>query len=143
MSETDIGVMAPGPEITELNRPYWDGLKAGRHQYQCCNACGHAWLPARSECPGCLGDDWAWKQASGHARLISWVVYRIAYHASFAQRLPYTVAVVELKEGPRMFTNIVGTAASNLKADMPLRMVIEAEGDASVARFTPNGVPGN
>jgi len=137
MSESDQDVQAPGPEITDLNRPYWDALKQGRHQFQCCNVCGHAWLPPRSECPGCLGDDWSWKPAGGRARLVSWVVYHIAYHASFAGRLPYTVAVVELEEGPRMFSNIVGADAAQLRLDMPLRMVIEDEGATAVARYTP------
>jgi len=137
MSEIDHDVQAPGPEITDLNRPYWDSLRKGRHTYQCCNACGHRWLPARSECPGCLADDWSWQQADGRATLVSWVVYRIAYHASFAKRLPYIVAVVALEEGPRMFSNIVGADASQLRIDMPLRMVIEDEGGTAVARFTP------
>lgn len=137
MSDIDTDVLAPGPEITDLNRPYWEGLQEGRHQFQCCKACGHRWLPARSECPNCLADDWSWQTASGSARLVSWVVYRIAYHASFAQRLPYTVAVVELAEGPRMFSNIVGADAASLRIDMPLRMVIEDEGGTAVARFTP------
>lgn len=137
MSDTDTDVQAPGPEITELNRPYWDALKSGRLTYQCCNGCAHAWLPARAECPGCLGTDWAWKQATGRARLISWVVYHIAYHASFAKRLPYTVAVVELQEGPRLFSNIVGADPSTLTIDMPLQMRIEDEGELAVARFTP------
>lgn len=138
MSDTESDVLAPGPEITDLNRPYWDGLKQGVHLYQCCNACAHRWLPARSECPNCLGDDWSWKAAGGRARLVSWVVYRIAYHASFAKRLPYTVAVVELEEGPRMFSNIVGADASRLKIDMPLHRVIEDEGGTAVARFAPD-----
>lgn len=137
MSDKQITVQAPGPEVTDLNRPYWDGLKDGRHQYQCCKACGHRWLPARNECPNCLGDDWSWQTAGGRARLVSWVVYRIAYHPSFAQRLPYTVAVVELEEGPRMFSNIVGAEHASLRVDMPLRMVIEDEGGTAVARFTP------
>lgn len=137
MSDTDTDVQAPGPEITDLNRPYWEGLKEGRHQFQCCSGCGHRWLPARSECPNCLGDGWSWQTASGHAQLVSWVVYRIAYHASFASRLPYTVAVVQLEEGPRMFSNIIGADAASLRIDMPLRMVIEDEGGTAVARFTP------
>lgn len=137
MSDTDTEVQAPGPELTELNQPYWDALKAGRHSFQRCQHCGHAWLPARAQCPDCLGQDWSWQTASGRARLISWVVYRMAYHPSFAKRLPYTVAVVELEEGPRMMSNIVGVDASTLEIDMPLRMVIEDEGDMAVARFTP------
>lgn len=137
MTEAVNDLQAPGPEITDLNRPYWNALKEGRHLYQCCKGCGHTWLPARSDCPGCLADDWSWKEASGRARLVSWVVYRIAYHASFAKRLPYTVAVVELEEGPRIFSNIVGTDASTLRVDMPLQMVIEDESGFSVARFQP------
>ena len=133
----DNDTLAPAPDITDLNRPYWEALKAGHHTFQRCKSCGHAWLPARGECPECLGEAWCWEQAGGQATLISWVVYRFAYHASFAQRLPYTVAVVQLEEGPRMMSNIVAASPDALRIDMPLRMVLENEGPFAVARFTP------
>ena len=133
----DNDTLAPAPDITDLNRPYWAALKAGTHTFQRCKNCGHAWLPARSECPECLGDQWSWEQAGGRARLISWVVYRFAHHASFAQRLPYNVAVVQLEEGPRLISNIVGSEPAALRIDMPLKMIVENEGPFAVARFTP------
>ena len=133
----DNDTLAPAPDITDLNRPYWEALKAGNHTFQRCKNCGHAWLPARSECPECLGEGWSWEQAGGRAKLISWVVYRFTYHASFAQRLPYNVAVVQLEEGPRMISNIVGSGPEALRIDMPLRMVLENEGPFVVARFRP------
>jgi uncharacterized OB-fold protein len=96
----------PDPEITPINAPYWRALDEGRLVFQCCRGCGHRWLPPRAECPGCLGDAWDWRDASGRGRLVSWVVYRVAYHDSLRDRLPYNVAVVELDEGPRLITSI-------------------------------------
>ncbi len=131
-------IPAPGPERDALNSPYWDSLANGVLSFQRCNACGHAWLPARSECPHCLADDWRWMPAAGGAKLISWVVYHMAYHPAFANRLPYTVAVVELDEGPRLISNLVNPSDTvALKIDQRLRLVIENESGTAVPRFSP------
>ena len=135
MSDTLLQV--PPPEMTELTRPFWDALGRGALTFQRCKACGHAWLPARSECPSCLGDAWQREPASGDATLVSWVVYRHAYHPAWEQRLPYTVAAVQLDEGPRLISNIVGADAAQLRIDQRLRLVIEHEGGIAVPRFTP------
>ena len=138
MEITAIPVPVPAPERDALNTPYWDSLAQGALSFQRCDSCGHAWLPARSECPQCLAPEAHWEKAAGGARLVSWVVYHIAYHPAFANRLPYAVAVVELDEGPRLISNIVGVADPEaLMIDQRLRLVIEDEGGASVARFTP------
>jgi len=130
---------APGmplPEITELNKPFWDGLRQGELRHQTCQACGNAWLPAREACPRCLSDDTGWAASSGSARLISWVVYRNAFHPAFAARVPYTVAVVELEEGARLITNVLGDAEA-LRIEMPLTLTIEQEEGLSLPRFVP------
>ena len=124
---------SPKPEITELNRPYWDALRAGQLTFQRCG-CGHAWLPARRHCPACLRPDPVWERASGRARLLSWVVYHTAYHPAFERRLPYNVALVELQEGPRLLTNVVGPDEA-LVADAPVELQVEWEGDVALARF--------
>jgi uncharacterized OB-fold protein len=136
MEQTAVAV--PAPVRTPLTTPYWDSLARGVLSFQRCKACNHAWLPARSECPGCLAADWKWEAAAGGAKLISWVVYHVAFHKAFESRLPYNVAVVELDEGPRMISNVVGVAdAETLKIDQRLKLVIEDEGGTSVARFRP------
>lgn len=131
-------IAAPGPERDALNTPYWDSLAKGVLSFQRCNACHYAWLPARSECPNCLTGDWRWVPAAGGAKLISWVVYHMAYHPAFANRLPYTVAVVELDEGPRLISNLVKPVSPEaLMIDQRLRLVIEDEGGTAVPRFIP------
>jgi uncharacterized OB-fold protein len=135
---TDAAPALPLPVPDALSAPYWAALDAGRHTFQRCRVCNNAWLPPRHECPRCLAADWAWEDASGAARLISWVVYHTAFHPAFKARLPYTVAVVELAEGPRLISNIVGTDdPEQLAIDQPLRLTIEREGGVAVPRFRP------
>ena len=133
-----ISVPVPAPERDALNTPYWDSLAQGALSFQRCSACGHAWLPPRSECPQCLAANWRWETAAGGAKLVSWVVYHMAYHAAFVNRLPYTVAVVELDESPRLISNVVGVGdAETLKIDQRLKLVIEDESGTAVPRFAP------
>ena len=136
METTDTTM--PAPERDAFNSPYWDSLAQGALSFQRCSACGHAWLPARSECPACLADQWRWEKAVGGAKLISWVVYHVAFHPAFAKRLPYNVAVVELDEGPRLISNVVGVAdAETLRIDQRLKLVVEDESGTAVPRFAP------
>lgn len=129
----------PKPEPTELSRPYWDALRDGHLMFQRCD-CGHAWLPARKHCPGCLKPGPRWERASGKGILLSWVVYHTAYHPAFADRLPYNVALVQLDEGPRLLTNIVGGDEA-LIADAPVELKVEWEGDTALARFRQVSAP--
>ncbi len=126
----------PAPQFNEITAPFWRALEDGRLTFQRCAACGHAWLPPRTECPRCLAAQPRWETASGHARLVSWVVYHHGYHDWFAQRLPYNVAVVELAEGPRLISN-VKAAQDRLRIDMKLKLAIEREAGVALARFAP------
>jgi uncharacterized OB-fold protein len=128
----------PKPEPTEISRPYWDALRDGHLVFQRC-ACGHAWLPARRNCPACLAPEPRWERASGRGRLVSWVVYHTAYHPAFENRLPYNVSLVELEEGPRLLTNVVDSNDS-LVADAAVELKVEWEGDVALARFQMAGV---
>jgi uncharacterized OB-fold protein len=57
----------------------------------------------------------------------------------FAEQVPYAIAVVELEEGPRMMTNIVGieNTPENLVLDMELEVEFETRGDQAVPVFHP------
>jgi uncharacterized OB-fold protein len=126
----------PTPEVTELNRPYWDGLNDGALRFQRCRACRHAWLPPRQECPRCLAADADWEAASGRGHVVSWVVYHTAYHDAFRDHLPYNVAVVELEEGPRLITNILAPE-TDLSIGLGVRLKIEEKFGLSLPQFAP------
>jgi uncharacterized OB-fold protein len=134
----DTPIAVPLPIRDALSAPYWDALGEGRHIFQRCIACGNAWLPPRHECPRCLHAAWGWETASGSARLVSWVVYHTAFHPAFKERLPYTVAIVELDEGPRLISNIVAIDdPESLVIDQPLELVFEREGDVAIPCYRP------
>lgn len=52
--------------------------------------------------------------------------------------MPYVAAVVDLAEGPRMMTRIVGCEENALAVGMELRVTFrQEEGHEAVAVFTP------
>jgi uncharacterized protein len=120
----------------DVGEPHRLALEQGRLIFQRCSRCRHAWLPPRPECPHCLHDESDWEQAQGHGIVVSWVVYRRAYHPSVSDRVPYNVALVQLDEGPRLLSNIVGLAAPEDVTDgMAVSAVFEREGGVPLVRF--------
>ena len=63
------------------------------------------------------------------------------FRLRFAQDAPFVVAIVELEEGPRMSTNIVGIdepAPEKLQIGMPLEVTFEDISDAiALPKFRP------
>ncbi|MGX9935709.1 Zn-ribbon domain-containing OB-fold protein [Advenella kashmirensis] len=121
-------------DINECNRPYWEALAQGSLTFQSCVRCDHNWLPPSRSCPNCLSTDWLWRKSAGRGKIVSWVVYHIAYHPAFKDRLPYNVAIIELREGPRLISNVLGDCAQ-ISAHAEVDLVIELEGEVHVPRF--------
>jgi uncharacterized OB-fold protein len=110
----------PFPPLNDLNRPYFEAGGEGVIKLQNCCNCDNTWFPPSEHCPRCLSQDIAWKAVSGRAKLWSWVVMHQLYFKSFKDELPYTVAFVELEEGPFIMSTVVDIDRSELKVDMPL-----------------------
>ena len=124
----------PSPE----SLPYWEGLHAGKLLMPCCGDCGHWWFPPSLLCPRCNAAGWTWRQAAGRGRIFSYVVYHRVYHQAFAGDVPYAVAVIELDEGPRMVSNVVGMPPDQLKCDMKVEIVYERVSDTiTLPKFRP------
>lgn len=128
----------PVPTPDEASQPYFDGAAAGRLMLMRCLSCGAHRYPSRECCDACWSTETEWVEASGRATLHSWVIFHQVYHPGFASRVPYNVALVELAEGPRITTNIVGVENDALRAGMPLQVTFEtvAEGVA-LPKFQP------
>jgi uncharacterized protein len=128
----------PLPTISELNRPYWDGLKRHELRLQKCAGCSTIWSPPAPLCPQCWSRDLVWTQLSGRGRVNSWVVFHQSYFRGFDADLPYNVTEVELDEGPRLLTNLVGIANDQIRAGMPVEIVYDDMTDAiTLAKFRP------
>ena len=124
MAEPRRALPKPTPETAH----FWDGARAGELRLQRCGPCQHAYFPPRPFCPACGSRDVAVFAASGRATLYSYV---INHRPAPGFEGPYAIAVVELAEGPRMMTNIVGCEQTPeaLVLDMPLEVEFEAQND--------------
>jgi uncharacterized OB-fold protein len=128
----------PIPVPSFESNPYWEGLR--RHQLLMprCNACNRYWFPPSTHCPHCTSADFAWTPVSGRGKVFTYVVYHRVFHPGFADEVPYTVALVELEEGPRMISNIVGIPPDELACEMPVHVVYEDVADnVTLPKFTP------
>jgi uncharacterized protein len=129
----------PLPQPTPETQHYWDGTKAGEIRLQKCDGCKHTYFPPRPFCPKCASRSVTVFKASGKGKLFSYVI-----PAKPAPGLdaPYSIAVVELAEGPRLMTNIVGCPQTPeaLQLDMPVEVTFEKQTDAiTLALFKPAG----
>lgn len=126
------------PVTTPETQPFWDGCAAHELWIQCCNDCSRHYFYPRRCCPNCGSMEVRWCRVSGRARLHSYVISHLAA-PGYEDEVPYTIAVVELEEGPRMTTNIVGIDPDpeKLRLDMSLEVTFESRGDVSLPMFRP------
>jgi uncharacterized OB-fold protein len=124
----------PSPE----SEPFWDACRRHELALQRCEPCGTSWFPPSALCPRCLGEAWHWEATSGQGSVYSFVVFRRVYHPGFADDIPYVVAVVELEEGPRLPTRLVGIAPEDVRCDMPVEVVFDDVTEAvTLPKFRP------
>lgn len=97
---SDFGELLP--EITALNAPFWDGLAQGEVRLQHCKGCGANQYPPETFCYQCGGGDLEWRQCAGGGTIYSFIIVHQSYHPAFKPHLPYTVAIVQMDDGPRM-----------------------------------------
>lgn len=132
--------LKPLPPITNLNRPYWDGLREGVLRMQRCTACALIWYPPAPICPGCWSEAHEWVPLSGRGTVSSWVVFHQAYLKGYDDEVPFNVAEVTLEEGPRLMTNLVGIDNDDIEMGMDVEVVFDAvTDDVTLAKFGPAG----
>ncbi|WP_424212402.1 Zn-ribbon domain-containing OB-fold protein [Streptomyces sp. BI20] len=142
MSASPSGPRYDLPDIDDFTRTWWEACAQERLLVRHCVACGRSHHYPREFCPFCWadGEKVAWRPASGRAELYTWSVIHRNDLPPFGTRVPYTAAVVDLVEGPRMMTEVVDCEAADLVVGMPLEVAFReiAEG-VRVPVFRPAG----
>jgi uncharacterized OB-fold protein len=70
-----------------------------------------------------------WVQASGRGTIYSFTVIRQNFSRSFKHLLPYVVALVDLDEGPRLMTNLVGSEPVDIRIGATVQVRFEPVSD--------------
>ena len=134
----------PIPPTSALTQPYWDAAGRGEMAVQRCEQCEHRPFPPRATCPNCGGSSLSWSPVSGRANVYSYTVAHRPPHPVFAAQLPLVVAIVELEEGPRMVTNIVGCDPADVEVGMAVEFTSEPIDDTDMVLpvFSPTNESG-
>ncbi|MFJ6832757.1 bifunctional MaoC family dehydratase N-terminal/OB-fold nucleic acid binding domain-containing protein [Streptomyces sp. NPDC091209] len=161
-AEAKSGRLRPRPVINRDNAGFWEGVERHRLLIQRCTACGALRFPWLPGCGACGCPDWDTVESRGEGIVYSYVVMHHPPFPAFGP--PYAVALIELAEGVRIVSNVVGVPHDEVRIGMPVRLEFQrydeelelpvfraekepdddgAPGDAAVFSPGGDGVPGD
>jgi hypothetical protein len=135
------------PPVDPESGPFWEATRTGVLLVQWCTACDKGIFYPRSFCPACgaVGSGLEWRQASGRATVYAASVEHkpAATGTTFSGGQPYVIALVDLEEGVRMMTNVVGCPADQVRPGQAVTVSWEPLSDGrQLPLFTPTVGPG-
>ncbi len=130
----------PLPEVTKESKPFWDAVQENKLLVQHCNSCDSNIFYPRRVCPECWSEDLGWIEAKGTGTIYSITTTFLGTTSEFTKELPIHVAYIDLDEGIRMASNVIGTGASEAKIGDRVEVVFEkANGDFKLPFFRKIG----
>jgi uncharacterized OB-fold protein len=115
----------PLPVVDTETRPFWEAAKAHKFVLQQCVGCGKFVYYPRAICPYCHGDQLEWKDASGEGTIHTFTIARRPAGPAFKEDVPYVIALIDLKEGPRMLSNIVTDDVDSVKIGQQVSVIYD------------------
>jgi uncharacterized OB-fold protein len=134
-------IKKPLPQLTPLNQPFWDGTRNGKLVMQRCKDCQSWVFCPRPVCGECGGDQLEWTPLSGRGKVFAFTVIREVVGRAlrgFAPDIPYVTAWIDLDEGPRLCSNIIGCPIDRVSIGMNVEVVFEDTGEGvTLPKFRP------
>ena len=125
----------PYPIPDPDTQPFWDAAAAGRLAIQRCRECKRHIFYPRSLCPHCGAANPEWVTAKGTGDIHAFTVVHRA-PPEFADEAPYVVALIDLDEGVRMMSRLVGVEPKDVRIGLKVKAVFKGEPPAP--HFTPS-----
>lgn len=95
--------------MMNIQKPFFEGLQQNRLLIPYCRSCGKPHFYPRSACPHCWSEqEYDWREAEGTGRIHTFTIVRSNPPPAFVPMLPFSVAIIELDEGVRLLSNVVG-----------------------------------
>lgn len=113
----------PLPVVQPWSETFWEGAREGKLLLQRCKDCSATIFYPRKFCPECWSANIEWVKASGKAVVYTFSTAYDMVEPRFWADIPYTIAYVDLLEGPRMMTRIVECAPEDIKIGMEVEVV--------------------
>lgn len=131
----------PQPHFPEPDtQAFWDATKEHKLTYGVCGACSSVVFFPRAHCPSCGSANIESRESRGEGVVYTYSVVRLNRHPAFAPLGPYAVAYVDLDEGFRIMTNIVGVSdpTTDIKIGQRVKVAWEDQSTGiSLPMFAP------
>lgn len=118
------GIKRPLPRPDEDSEEFWRYCKEHQLRMQCCGNCGHTRFRPSLVCPKCLSTDATWERLSGLGHIYSFVVVHQPMVPGYDE-VPYVLALVDVDEGPRMTTRIIGCDPGDIEIGARVQVAFE------------------
>ena len=136
--ETSTTYTKPLPMIEPEAKPYWRSLKEHAMKIQRCADCSKWIFAPRTMCPNCMGSNLEWIAVSGRGKVYSTCTYHHGARGFTKEDVPYNVSIIELEEGARLVSNVVGVPTTDVKIGTAVEVVYDDVTDEiTLARFQP------
>jgi hypothetical protein len=137
-----MAALRPQPRFPEPDtQPFWDATKRHELTYQTCNSCNAVIFYPRHHCTTCGSLETTWHVSKGTGTVYTFSVVMQSRHPAFAELGPYAIAYIDLDEGFRMMSNVVGVQdpIRDIHCGMrvKLRWEDQGEGGISLPLFEP------
>ena len=130
--------LKPIPVPDAVSKVFWEGCGKQELLLQKCSNCGHLQFYPRIFCINCMSQGMEWVRSSGKGIVHTFTVVHQNVAPGFSKEVPYVYAIVELKEGVRLTTNIVDCAPAEVYIGMPVGVVFESiSPEISLPKFRP------
>jgi hypothetical protein len=131
----------PRPGVTHDTRFFWEGLRQHRLLIQRCARCHRLQHPPAPMCPACHSLEMGAVEASGRGTIHSFVVTEHPPVPPFSY--PNVIVLVELEEGTRLVSRLVGVDPDAVAIGLPVEVEFESVDEELVLhRFRPRAQPG-
>lgn len=130
-------IARPKPGVSDDNRFFWEGVKAGKLMIQRCTGCGELHHPPGPVCPHCHSFEWEAVQASGRGEVYSFVVMHYPEVPPF--EYPNPVGLIELDEGVRLIAQLVGVKPGEIQIGQKVQVEFAQfdDGALTLPQFRP------
>jgi uncharacterized OB-fold protein len=126
------------PIVTPDAKFFWDAADQEKFVGQRFRATGKYYFPPRPMCPETHTLEHDIVELSGRGKVISWVTPR--HPPPFGFREPPVVAIIELEEGIRFLSNVVGVTLDEVTLGMDVEVCFEPTiNNHKVPVFRPAG----
>jgi uncharacterized OB-fold protein len=128
----------PAPHPNADSAPYWEACTQGRLVYQYCERCERAQFYPRSICVHCGADRPAWRDSSRRGTVYALTELHAAGLLAFRAEAPFAIALIEMEEGFRIMTNIIGPPLGAVAIGDGGTIVFERRGAMALPQFQPD-----